>query len=126
MVEADNGPRGACDDGAPVLTSGAEVAEATTAGVPRERIAHRLEDLWSEYRAGRKVLADLEAEQAKLNDTLQRISGAIQILEELLGADDGGDTDVGLPGRVERPAGPPASVGRDPTLVGKGMIGSEA
>jgi ABC-type transporter Mla subunit MlaD len=39
-----------------------------------------------EYDSGQKMLAELEAKQANLRDTLLRISGAIQVLEELLAA----------------------------------------
>ncbi|NEO62043.1 MAG: hypothetical protein F6J98_17015, partial [Moorea sp. SIO4G2] len=41
--------------------------------------------LKSEYEAGQKMLAELEAKQANLRETLLRISGAIQVLEETLG-----------------------------------------
>jgi prefoldin subunit 5 len=61
----------------------------------REQLRERLDELNAEHQAGRKALANLEAEQADLRDTLLRISGAIQVLEELLGAD----------GPVDAPAG---------------------
>jgi predicted nuclease with TOPRIM domain len=53
----------------------------------REQLRERLDELNAEHQAGRKALANLEAEQADLRDTLLRISGAIQVLEELLHAD---------------------------------------
>ena len=49
-------------------------------------MAQRLGELRAEYRAGEKMLANLEAEQANLQQTLLRVSGAIQVLEELLDA----------------------------------------
>lgn len=49
-----------------------------------ERLQQRIQSLKTEYEAGQKMLADLEAKQANLRDTLLRISGAIQILEETL------------------------------------------
>jgi len=55
----------------------------------RNQVGQRLADLKSEYQAGQKMLADLEAKQADLRQTLLRISGAIQVLEELLGAAPG-------------------------------------
>jgi len=58
----------------------------------REQLRERLDELNAEHQAGRKALANLEAEQADLRDTLLRISGAIQVLEELLHAD--GPVDV--------------------------------
>lgn len=50
----------------------------------QERLQQRIQSLKTEYEAGQKMLADLEAKQANLRDTLLRISGAIQILEETL------------------------------------------
>jgi len=52
----------------------------------REQLEQRLAELRSEYQAGGKMLADLEAKQAELKQTMLRISGAIQVLEELLSA----------------------------------------
>jgi hypothetical protein len=40
--------------------------------------------LRAEYRTGQEILAELEAREAGLKLTLTRISGAIQVLEELL------------------------------------------
>lgn len=50
----------------------------------KEQLQCRLQTLKTEYEAGQKMLADLEAQQANLRDTLLRISGAIQIMEEIL------------------------------------------
>ena len=50
----------------------------------RQQLEQRLKELKAEYEAGKKMLADLEAKQAAIRDTLQRISGAIQVLEEEL------------------------------------------
>ena len=50
----------------------------------KEQLQQRLQSLKTEYVAGQKMLADLETEQANLRDTLLRISGAIQVLEETL------------------------------------------
>ncbi len=50
----------------------------------RERIEKRLEQLKSEYESGQKMLAETEAKAAQLRETLLRISGAIQVLEEEL------------------------------------------
>ncbi|NEO37724.1 MAG: hypothetical protein F6J90_15860 [Moorea sp. SIOASIH] len=51
----------------------------------KEKLEQRLQSLKSEYEAGQKMLAELEAKQANLRETLLRISGAIQVLEETLG-----------------------------------------
>lgn len=50
------------------------------------QLEQRLNELKSEYQTGQKMLAELEAKQAELRQTLLRISGAIQVLEELLTA----------------------------------------
>jgi hypothetical protein len=50
----------------------------------RQQLEQRLSELKSEYQAGQKMLVDLEAQQAELRQILLRISGAIQVLEELL------------------------------------------
>ena len=49
-----------------------------------ERLELRLKELRTEFEAGQKALAELEAKQLKLSNTMLRISGAIQVLEELL------------------------------------------
>ncbi len=56
----------------------------------KEQLEERLQALKSEYESGQRLLSELELKQANLRDTLLRISGAIQVLEELLGeaADD--------------------------------------
>lgn len=50
----------------------------------RSEVDSRLKQLKEEYAAGQQMLADLEARQVELRQTLLRISGAIQVLEELL------------------------------------------
>jgi predicted nuclease with TOPRIM domain len=50
----------------------------------KEQLEKRLTQLKGEFESGQKVMAELEAKQANLRDTLLRISGAIQILEEEL------------------------------------------
>lgn len=59
----------------------------------RERMTQRLAELNAEYAAGQKLLADLKANQANLEETLLRIGGAIEVLEELLAPDES-DTHV--------------------------------
>jgi hypothetical protein len=48
----------------------------------RAQLEQRLEELREEYASGQRMLADLETKQATLRETLLRISGAIQVLEE--------------------------------------------
>jgi predicted nuclease with TOPRIM domain len=62
------------------------------------QLRRRLEDLKGQFEKGRARLGQLEAEAGELRQTLTRIAGAIQVLEEELGRHDGG------PGQP--PAGP--------------------
>ncbi len=50
----------------------------------REQLEKRLEQLKAEFEAGQKMLAELEAKQANIRETMLRMSGAIQVLEEEL------------------------------------------
>jgi hypothetical protein len=50
----------------------------------REELETRLASLRVEFAKGQEMLRDAERQQAELGETLIRISGAIQILEELL------------------------------------------
>jgi len=50
----------------------------------RERLEGRLNKLKSEFESGQKMLADLDSKASNLRETLLRISGAIQVLEEEL------------------------------------------
>ncbi|NEO70766.1 hypothetical protein [Moorena sp. SIO3H5] len=50
----------------------------------KEQLKKRLTQLKAEFESGQKVLADLEAKQANISETLLRIQGAIQVLEEEL------------------------------------------
>ena len=50
----------------------------------KQQLEQRLTALKAEFESGQKMLADLEAKQTNLRETLFRISGAIQVLEELL------------------------------------------
>jgi septal ring factor EnvC (AmiA/AmiB activator) len=55
----------------------------------RQQLEQRLDALQREFETGQRVLAELEAKQASLRDTLLRLSGAITVLrEELDGAGD--------------------------------------
>jgi len=50
----------------------------------RESLQHRLQELKEEFQIGQSKLLDAERHQLGLRETLLRISGAIQVLEELL------------------------------------------
>ena len=49
-----------------------------------DRIRERLSELRGEYEAGQQQIQLLEQRREELQGTLLRISGAIQVLEELL------------------------------------------
>jgi predicted nuclease with TOPRIM domain len=53
----------------------------------KEHIVIRLEQLRAEFRKGQERLAELERETSSVNNSMLRISGAIQVLEELLEQD---------------------------------------
>lgn len=59
----------------------------------REQLEQRLKGLKTEFESGQKMLADLETQQANLKTTLLRISGAIQVLEELLSQEQVAEVD---------------------------------
>jgi predicted nuclease with TOPRIM domain len=77
----------------------------------REQLAKRLEELKREAETGQRALAEVEVRQANLRQTLLRISGAIQVLEEMLAEERTGGAQVrsidggGAPEpRIARPA----------------------
>jgi len=55
----------------------------------REQAERRITELREEQQKGQQMLAELDGRAAELRQTLMRISGAIQVLDELL-AHDGG------------------------------------
>jgi prefoldin subunit 5 len=52
----------------------------------REQLEQRVRELKAEQDKGHQMLAELEGREAELRQTLLRINGAIQVLEEMLGA----------------------------------------
>ncbi len=50
----------------------------------KQQLVDRLQELKAEFESGQKALAEMEAKQANMRNTLLRISGAIQVLEEEL------------------------------------------
>lgn len=57
----------------------------------KEQLQKRFKELKIEYESGQKMLADLEFRVANLKNTLMRISGAIQVLDEELANENGKD-----------------------------------
>ena len=49
-----------------------------------EQLQKRLEELKKDFETGQTRLRELETEQAYVRETMLRISGAIQVLEEAL------------------------------------------
>jgi hypothetical protein len=64
-----------------------------------------LRTLKAEFESGQKMLAELETRQANIRNTLLRISGAIQVLEEELGTagEPGGNGAQPVPGVARAP-----------------------
>jgi predicted nuclease with TOPRIM domain len=58
----------------------------------QEQIQSRIEVLKSEFETGQVKLRELEMQQSRLRETLLRISGAIQVLEEMLQSAKADDT----------------------------------
>jgi hypothetical protein len=50
----------------------------------KEQLQKRLEELKREFEVGQNKLRELESEEVNLRQTLLRISGAIQVLDEEL------------------------------------------
>lgn len=50
----------------------------------QDKLINRLNQLRDEYAEGQRVMTELQDKQTNLQQTLLRISGAIQVLEELL------------------------------------------
>lgn len=57
----------------------------------REQLQARLEELKGEFGTGQARMRELESQEAQLRQTMLRISGAIQVLEEMLSSETGGE-----------------------------------
>ena len=51
----------------------------------KDELLKKLESLKAEYQAGVRMLNEIQTREQNLRQTLLQISGAIQVLEELLG-----------------------------------------
>ena len=54
----------------------------------KEQLEQRLEELRAEFETGQQMLVDLEEQQTRVRESLLRISGAMQLLEELLAQEE--------------------------------------
>ncbi|NES65623.1 MAG: hypothetical protein F6K24_10355 [Okeania sp. SIO2D1] len=59
----------------------------------KQQLEQRLKELKTEFASGQKYLADLEEKEANIRQTLLRIQGAIQVLEEELAKVDQDNTE---------------------------------
>ncbi|MCB1936795.1 MAG: hypothetical protein KDF59_12725 [Nitrosomonas sp.] len=50
----------------------------------QEQLQHRLDELKNEFEKGQARLRELQQQEAQLHETLLRLSGAIQVLTEML------------------------------------------
>jgi chromosome segregation ATPase len=71
----------------------------------KNQLQKRLQSLQFEYEAGQKLFAEYEAKQRNLRETLLRISGAIQVLEEVIA-----EADSEANGKVSQPDDRPAGM----------------
>ena len=62
----------------------------------REQLEARLVELMQEYEVGERRLREVDFEQARLRETLVRMSGAIQVLREIL--ESAGSSTGAVPG----------------------------
>ena len=85
------------------------VHHAQNEEIMQQQIQSRIEVLKSEFETGQAKLRELEIQQSRIRETLLRISGAIQVLEEML---ESNKTDEEPGAHDSLPAGPSA--------VGKG------
>lgn len=68
----------------------------------KKQLEKRLKELKAEFESGQQKLAELEAQATNLQNTLLRISGAVQVLEEELGkADSTNGTHLQQPSDLE-------------------------
>jgi predicted nuclease with TOPRIM domain len=75
----------------------------------QQQIQTRLEVLKTEFETGQARLRELEMQQSHLRETLLRISGAIQVLEEMF-----------QPAKLDEEATPQGSLPGKPSGVGNG------
>ena len=79
-----------------------------TAEIMQQQIQSRISVLKSEFETGQAKLRELEMQQSRVRETLLRISGAIQILEEMLALN-----------KPDEEPPPPDSLPTEPSQVNK-------
>jgi prefoldin subunit 5 len=58
----------------------------------KDKIESRLAELREEFATGQRLLAELDEKREKLRESMLRIAGAIQVLEEMAEEGQGGET----------------------------------
>ena len=56
----------------------------------KEQLEERINELKGEFENGKKILEELEMKRTNLTQTLLRISGALQVLEDLMPKEETG------------------------------------
>ena len=69
----------------------------------KEKLEKRLKELKAEFESGQKTLANLQSQEISLKETLLRISGAIQVLEEELAKAESDSSESDGPETKEKP-----------------------
>ena len=85
------------------------VHHAQNEEIMQQQIQSRIEVLKSEFETGQAKLRELEIQQSRIRETLLRISGAIQVLEEMLESN-----------KTDEESGAHDSLPAEPSAVGKG------
>jgi hypothetical protein len=75
----------------------------------RDKLTSRMQQLKTEFQTGQDKLQELDLQESRLRETLLRISGAIQVLEEMLQA-----------AKPDEQLGPQGSPPAERSSVGKG------
>ena len=82
----------------------------------RDQLEKRRDELAQELKSGQEMLADLDTRRADLQQTMLRISGALQVLEELLQ-----DESQPAPPAVPQPPAPTAAARPVPPIPVDGV-----
>jgi hypothetical protein len=73
------------------------ITESSEGNAMTEQALTRLAELQREYEVGQRRLQELVAQEVSIRETLLRISGAIQVLQELTGESASSGTAAAVP-----------------------------
>jgi predicted nuclease with TOPRIM domain len=85
------------------------VLQAQNEEIMQQQIQSRIAVLKSEFETGQAKLRELEMQQSRIRETLLRISGAIQVLEEML-----------EPNKTDEESAAHDSLPAEPSTIGNG------